>query len=882
MENGKISDKVNETNSTTEKVDTENVVIEEKTINEAAKPIIENLVATTNEEKIVIEEKTILPPEEPIIEENLKDKDAVEGKNEEVGEAIEEPLMLVKGEGTGKENECLNPIIGEAIEEDLMFFYGCGSGYDCETGNDDKEEAASSTNNVSIKESETNTSNVSLNIVIDSKTDNNTSDDKNSTKDSKWDVETIIAKEEHEVPKKFFFGPPSSQISPATVGFGQKVPKVEKEKGDIGYRIQEEEEDKIEEECVHSDSKTVGKEETKAESTNCNKIVNPVENPSETGTLSKNASQEENDITNTLENDTANDKPDVPSENAKKEKVLKSKETKSFEKVATKNNVSLRKFRRPSRNQDTTSNDLDNNKTATDNTIESSKDIGDEIISSIEKQIVDDSVPLETNAKIPEVTAALLDCDADSSDMKTTKSETTQPIVEKECIKKSAYLLGEKEQNILNNHQNENVITKEKPKIGRPRKNNNNTAASTNNEDIIRTTRRSSRFTKTSDEIIEEKSKLQETTKTVSLGEKETKPIVKLTKISNEKSHVIEKNNKVIESESKKQKSEEKKKLGKTKTAGIKVRTSERTTRNSKATAENVVDKSNSGQDQSINETKKSKQQIEKILDIPEETHTTSEPAIESPEEATNTIEIIEDVSKLAEKNVKRGRPRRKGGQKGRGLIKGQMEEGGISSPQSISSSQSLSKEEDEASDNGRKRRYPSRRQSEDTGSSKAVSVANSPKIIEASIIVDSSGSSDDDVLEVPETDPLDCGTKSVTLSTFSLDFTEDVPAPVRSHISLRKRSREETPQNRQDKGIGAKKMKLKGRRTMDSELRKSIEEKKNQNLVVSSDEDNDKQGDGTKSTIVISSDEEKKPKKPRGRRKRDENGKIFFFLNFY
>lgn len=52
----------------------------------------------------------------------------------EVSEAIEEPVMLVTGEGNGADCES-SYIIGEEISEEVMFFYGEGSGYDNDTGN---------------------------------------------------------------------------------------------------------------------------------------------------------------------------------------------------------------------------------------------------------------------------------------------------------------------------------------------------------------------------------------------------------------------------------------------------------------------------------------------------------------------------------------------------------------------------------------------------------------------------------------------------------------------------------------------------------------------------------------------------------------------------
>ncbi|XP_043273191.1 uncharacterized protein [Venturia canescens] len=52
-----------------------------------------------------------------------------------VGPAIEEPVMMVRGEGSGSDCDAVNPIIGEAIEEQVVFFYGDGTGRECDTGN---------------------------------------------------------------------------------------------------------------------------------------------------------------------------------------------------------------------------------------------------------------------------------------------------------------------------------------------------------------------------------------------------------------------------------------------------------------------------------------------------------------------------------------------------------------------------------------------------------------------------------------------------------------------------------------------------------------------------------------------------------------------------
>lgn len=78
--------------------------------------------------------------------------------DDECGSAIEEPMMLVQGEGSGHANKCKNIRfpeigeseidengIGEAIEEEVFFVFGNGSGYDCDVGNNDVKATESTT-----------------------------------------------------------------------------------------------------------------------------------------------------------------------------------------------------------------------------------------------------------------------------------------------------------------------------------------------------------------------------------------------------------------------------------------------------------------------------------------------------------------------------------------------------------------------------------------------------------------------------------------------------------------------------------------------------------------------------------------------------------------
>ncbi|XP_044262904.1 remodeling and spacing factor 1-like [Tribolium madens] len=278
---------MNELSDGDSKISSESAINEEDSNSLAEKPIID----TGQVDSSSSESKKLSGDSDNSNEENISqleeeeetsskrrresDEENEETKRPKLSEAIEEPLMLVKGEGAGEENKEVSPIVGEEIEEEVMIFTGEGSGRDCETGNEEKpstsesKDAKSDSDFVSINDSKNcvNSSDVSsvknpqykLGTIIDTKTDNKFFNTVRSpTKKSRWDVETIIAKEAppiEEIPKKpmFFFGPGCLQFKPAaTVGFGQKVPQEKKNedldvlptnaKGDIGYRIEENEE----------------------------------------------------------------------------------------------------------------------------------------------------------------------------------------------------------------------------------------------------------------------------------------------------------------------------------------------------------------------------------------------------------------------------------------------------------------------------------------------------------------------------------------------------------------------------------------------------------------------------------------------------------------
>lgn len=124
----------------------------ESNINSEEKPIdpVEDKqdedATVENAQKLEEDKKPESPPakaeEEEIKTTESKEETTVSEEND-VSEAIEEPVMVVTGEGNGADCES-SYIIGEEITEEVMFFYGEGSGYDNDTGNPEAIEQTNS------------------------------------------------------------------------------------------------------------------------------------------------------------------------------------------------------------------------------------------------------------------------------------------------------------------------------------------------------------------------------------------------------------------------------------------------------------------------------------------------------------------------------------------------------------------------------------------------------------------------------------------------------------------------------------------------------------------------------------------------------------------
>lgn len=127
----------------------------------------EKITDNINEEQKIENEKdqTVC-----VLEHNENNADNVE-KNEEVSEAIEDPIMVVTGEGNG--TDCDSYFLGEEISEAVMYFYGDGCGYDNDTGN---PEAITEANDVKSEDE-----NDGKELVIDNKDLVNGEHETNST-----------------------------------------------------------------------------------------------------------------------------------------------------------------------------------------------------------------------------------------------------------------------------------------------------------------------------------------------------------------------------------------------------------------------------------------------------------------------------------------------------------------------------------------------------------------------------------------------------------------------------------------------------------------------------------------------------------------------------
>lgn len=84
---------------------------------------------------------------------DIEEDDDDDDEDDEVGQAVEDPTVVVRGEGSGRDNEAIpdsfgyedNLEFGEVIEDPVLYFSGQGSGADCLVGNGQHEAPAEET-----------------------------------------------------------------------------------------------------------------------------------------------------------------------------------------------------------------------------------------------------------------------------------------------------------------------------------------------------------------------------------------------------------------------------------------------------------------------------------------------------------------------------------------------------------------------------------------------------------------------------------------------------------------------------------------------------------------------------------------------------------------
>ncbi|RZC32296.1 remodeling and spacing factor 1-like, partial [Asbolus verrucosus] len=699
----------------------------------------------------------------------------------EVSEAIEEPVVLVEGEGEGAANECVDrieddPIVGEEIEEDVMYFYGCGGGVDCETGNEDKEakktdadgeselsekstpkDSGDSENFVSISVSDSKncvdevdgsskevpTSPVKspfrLGTIIDTKTDNNKffNATRSPTKKSRWDVETIIAKEPEDgakpdAPKKsmFFFGPGCLQFGPvscsATVAFGQKVPQTSSEE-----RF---ETAKTDDECVNRGLEVI---------------------PSNTkGDIGYRIVEEDNKEVESVEtiecvqSGGGAGRPETPIESRVESKL---EETKADD-------------------------DHDRN-----------RNVVSEAEAALEQEIVpegrdcDVKIPAEETQKLPEVTAALVGCEEEGQSTKAEEEKADEPsrddepapVVEEECVKKHAYLLGEEETEPPKEESEETKAnaTEIEEKIA------NHEPETASNVSIT---------TKVESCTALEEDRIKEET------EDDPQPVD-----DNKSNCLSEKEEKSVKDEPERETVNNKNARGRKNNASDEQpKTTRRTTRSSK-----------------------NEEKPEKTNDDAKLTDSTEISAVKDEKNSEMKTETEMQPRRGRSRTVFKEEPVEEDASKKMKMSGDGQEEAKVK--------QNKAREEETRVEEEKEAKSP--KFVEET-----VASGNSSDAVDAP---------EKDPLAVSEEEaPKEAEEKPVmSLSTFSLDFNESpTPTPPLTRRGLRKRGRE-SPQNCEEvEETSGKRPKMKGKRNIDVKLRKSIEEQKKQELVSSDDDKNE------------------------------------------
>lgn len=865
--------------------------------------------------------------------------------NEEsvVGDAIEEPVMKVQGEGSGEENEgaCFhnkqdsenilqdessdrtdeknpvneNPIVEEAIEEDVMYFYGEGNGFECLTGNEEKgasNETHSNSkvsaddkclqnssltgsikdnlsdfkdNNIKAKEVPL----IKLGTIIDTKTDNIVNKlPAGSSKKSRWDVETlqdtqsntklessqVITGKVKDLVNKFeqvgsppreniadsatppatpkmstfFFGSgsfKSNSVSPSlTIGFGQNSP--DKYASGTSNEFSEKSPEKVEDEIKESSQNEVSCDPLKKE-----------EKENIEHSISKNDNEvEENNIQISHNDETVKDTDDCNKNN-----------TIDLNEDEVKSDTDISKSKEAV--DDSCKNDVE----PTDKIIEESS----EIVDVPEKQ--EQNHEIENGETKDNITKTI------EKENKHEEDDTDQhvPVTEPECIKKTAYVCGDTVSD------KEDALSDSEKSISADEKDAVNVDHAKEEED------ESVEKEKQIDDLVENTNKkIEEENR---LGDKETDNTETVQPVKSDEGTVTEENvSEVLEGQEHKMNECNKEKPS---------------DQDNQTENKSLCDSTDMTSEQVKNDLNKQQKPQVSLRSIRSKKVANSNSVEKDQPVFVSTGESNPVETETIYLNARRGRSKKQvlenpsdsvlneATEKSKEtdeINDGEKESVSVKSGKRLNKAKVTSTDKEDEIDKKGKEKDNSNIPSADS------SRVNSPVSVSDSIILlpDSSENTVDYPLKDPlansDEEEVSPPQKPLNLQSLSLDYNESSTPPpipiIPSRRTLRKRGREASPEAVKETAVSVgKKMKLKGKRQVDTKLRKSIEQKKQQQIS-SSDEvvevsDSEKPAGKSrkkgkqaknkkKGPVIEISDEDSGTPVPKPKRKYNKNSKLF------
>lgn len=792
-----------------------------------------------------------------------------------VSEEIEEEVMFIVGEGSGSccetgnrkpsvadKNKSNTPsksekleklatvtsgshimkkediIVSEAIEEEVMFIFGEGSGRDCETGNEKEQAAATETDKSKNTDPNLKTienpnkvpiDSVNLETMIDLKTD--TGSDTDATKKE----ETFSTRK-----VQFFFGPGSlntkpSPLSPVTHASSSEetllseVP--EKNNGSVSKDKSEEKEEN---------------NECSAENTvKYDKNVDEMENTSENG---KNDNTEGNSATN-LENKTSNEEAkdliakDAENIQIEEEHAPEKQEDDHLElNIAEKeigndeNEVALSK-------KSDTNFDIDEGGSFEKDKInpvqeeieerqslEKTEDTTQEKLDAIEERNVEDgdvvknidenkkqTMSEETEEKLKKAEEIVENVDIIESEENIVEDKGKNVEVLEENTKEAKDIIEKEDENIKEDVENIQADQKNVEKEKNAEKDEDNKISNKHKENTER------------DEIITEQDE----------------------KNSHKDEEIIEKDEEQIENKDNVEFSREKKEDDK---------------------SESLIDNTEKNDQHEVTETQEDITNIANPIDDEEDSENIEEYVNKDQEKdeelknqgtaskrkrttrntAASVQSINEDENMHPRKKIPVDKPKKRGPQKATVTKDAEDDE----KDDTAETAPTVEISEPRSTRQMRQTRAtPAKKQvpiappkakgklKKTTSQSSKSDEVDSPVPLESVTIVDTDNSNT--ATENPEKDPLAVSEEELSsvnpaipsITSFSFDYNPDSPAPEEAKRSLRKRGRDNMEDKPDASEKGVKRPKMKGKRVMDQSLRKNVEEKRQQVTDGSSDE---------------------------------------------